>query len=669
MVFSGGALQRRPFKLKSSTPFEHLDQLKAKLRESFGLQRDVPLDIFLVNRDGGTLREGEQGEESSPVTSIAEVTTGSRIRVMPSVTAATSANSIATDEQQVTLRDERLDHPQLPEPLPEPALASGGADPVDPVVWPPRGATEVNGSAAVNERSSPLPVTFGRESTVLPRAVDDDLSKAEWQYKTEPVGIWKAFEKDEQLALATGKSAGHRTVVIATPHPIHTHDDGTLVEASGSGGTEYIVDLESMNMVEQSGQAQLKVRLLREKPAPPTALTMVAVRRRLDGDTAGTQQEAPSVDGEQAGMVIMAKVKWATSSVNEAAERVSLCELQYCRKNAMVWNTVRLGSPHGTEPDWNDDQPETLADSRALGAAKEIVGGSAAANSDGSSPATSKKSMTASFRASAAPTRDGDGGVPIPRSQDTGVPGEWATEVAGLALNKKYLLRVRAQNARGWSEWSDRVTTRLEFENGDEQDEEEEEIEVTIEGSGPLGIDYIWPQIENIRPGSLASQHPELVPGLELVRVAGQDIRGCDIETGGNLFRNAARPITLAFVKPMSAAKKQTGTLLAPPSAVRLVGSELVNATSTQQQSNTETSSPLTEGDRSPRATADLVWSCDSRASHCQLQYATKGFNKWVTVDVAARSQTSTAEQVVTQDYNWTRHRLHSSAYNHAPLF
>ena len=51
--------------------------------------------------------------------------------------------------------------------------------------------------------------------------------------------------------------------------------------------------------------------------------------------------------------------------------------------------------------------------------------------------------------------------------------------------------------------------------------------------------------VELALQGSLASAHPELVPGLELVRVAGQDVRGCDIDTGGHYFKNAARPITL----------------------------------------------------------------------------------------------------------------------------
>eukprot|EP01046_Picozoa_sp_COSAG06_P025941 COSAG06_NODE_2206_length_7346_cov_4.936387_2_plen_369_part_00 len=192
--------------------------------------------------------------------------------------------------------------------------------------------------------------------------------------------------------------------------------------------------------------------------------------------------------------------------------------------------------------------------------------------------------------------------------------------------------------------------------------------------------------------GSLASAHPELVPGLELVRVAGQDVRGCDIETGGYYFKNAARPITLGFVKPTKAAaaaatggggksaakkkqKRKDGGAgvkkevpLAAPAGLKLVGSEMAPAELAADGSSTPTSpmAPAQQGQGQSlratfggggggaggsggggggalRATAEFVWSCSAEAGRCQLQYGTKGLNKWVTIDLDDSSTSSAA--------------------------
>ena len=145
----------------------------------------------------------------------------------------------------------------------------------------------------------------------------------------------------------------------------------------------------------------------------------------------------------------------------------------------------------------------------------------------GSTPPAARRSLAASFsfRGGASPTpstpsaatttSSGSGGRP--RSRDTGIPGEWAIDLSGLELHKKYLLRVRGKNARGWSEWSERAALQLEFpdggelyENDSEEDEEEDEVEdeeegeeeeitVTL-GDGRLGIDFVWPYIEKVDP-------------------------------------------------------------------------------------------------------------------------------------------------------------------------
>ena len=78
---------------------------------------------------------------------------------------------------------------------------------------------------------------------------------------------------------------------------------------------------------------------------------MVAERRQLDGDAPATNQVVAPPDSMEA-QTTVAKVKWQIDVAVGSAERVSLCELQYCRKNAsLVWNTVRLGSPDGTGAD------------------------------------------------------------------------------------------------------------------------------------------------------------------------------------------------------------------------------------------------------------------------------------------------------------------------------
>ena len=95
------------------------------------------------------------------------------------------------------------------------------------------------------------------------------------------------------------------------------------------------------------------------------------------------------------------------------------------------------------------------------------------------------------------------------------------------------------------------------------------------------------------------------------------------METGGYHFKNASRPITLAFVQPRPAAAQQQGRLsLPPPSAVRLVGSSIDTDTDRYRQTEGGEELSVAQGaDEAARATAELMWSCDPRARRCQLQY------------------------------------------------
>ena len=74
---------------------------------------------------------------------------------------------------------------------------------------------------------------------------------------------------------------------------------------------------------------------------------------------------------------------------------------------------------------------------------------------------------------------------------------------------------------------------------------------VTFSQPGPLGLQWgqTWPAIESIDPGSLATEQGALRPGMVLVEIQGQNMRGKSLDEAGVALRSAGRPVRLAFVE------------------------------------------------------------------------------------------------------------------------
>ena len=109
------------------------------------------------------------------------------------------------------------------------------------------------------------------------------------------------------------------------------------------------------------------------------------------------------------------------------------------------------------------------------------------------------------------------------------------------------------------------LQTELSLELEQEQQVYSENITVTFEKNGALGIQFFWPAIGTIQPGSLAVEHSVLEPGLILIGLQGQSLEGMAMSAASARFREAGRPLTLTFRAPTNAegesvvAKQQSG--------------------------------------------------------------------------------------------------------------
>ena len=85
------------------------------------------------------------------------------------------------------------------------------------------------------------------------------------------------------------------------------------------------------------------------------------------------------------------------------------------------------------------------------------------------------------------------------------------------------------------------------------QPEYSENVTVTFERSGELGLTF-WIgslAIESIHPGSMAAEHSDvLAPGLILIGVQQQSVKGMAMSAASARFREAGRPLTLTFRAP-----------------------------------------------------------------------------------------------------------------------
>jgi hypothetical protein len=84
----------------------------------------------------------------------------------------------------------------------------------------------------------------------------------------------------------------------------------------------------------------------------------------------------------------------------------------------------------------------------------------------------------------------------------------------------------------------------------------EGDVVVTLTEPGPLGVSFAgtWPTIHSVIPGTQACQHPQLQPGMRLVRIQGRSVDGLTLQQGGALLKQAARPLWLTVRHPTSVA-------------------------------------------------------------------------------------------------------------------
>jgi hypothetical protein len=93
----------------------------------------------------------------------------------------------------------------------------------------------------------------------------------------------------------------------------------------------------------------------------------------------------------------------------------------------------------------------------------------------------------------------------------------------------------------------------------------EGDVVVTLTEPGPLGVSFAgtWPTIHSVIPGTQACQHPQLQPGMRLVRIQGRSVDGLTLQQGGALLKQAARPLSLT-VRPPTAVAPQPFLVPAP---------------------------------------------------------------------------------------------------------
>lgn len=93
------------------------------------------------------------------------------------------------------------------------------------------------------------------------------------------------------------------------------------------------------------------------------------------------------------------------------------------------------------------------------------------------------------------------------------------------------------------------------------------ELELTLTDPGPLGLRFSRNKrtggtvVQGMNDGSQAAKHAsadKIYPGLVLVTVAGQDMRGKDYKTVLAACRGGVRPLTLGFVQPEPEDRQQT---------------------------------------------------------------------------------------------------------------